>query len=76
MRETSQYRITFQAGSSVAITENVTVTECTAGRCNFTFVPPSNPPSSYDSVSVAAKNAVGVGAVRTCTTQAISESTV
>ena len=36
-------------------------------------VPPSIPPSSYDSVSVAAENLVGVGAARTCTTQPISE---
>ena len=37
------------------------------------FVPPSNPPSSYDHVSVAAENIVGVGAARTCTAQTISE---
>ena len=60
----------------MANTENVTSTECTAGRCSYTFEPSSNPPSSYDSVSVAAENVVGVGAARTCTTQAISESTV
>ena len=49
------------------------VARCTVGRCNHTFEPPSNPPSSYDSVSVAAKNAVGVGAARNCTAQTISE---
>ena len=53
--------------------ENVNITSCTAGRCSHTFVPPSNPPSSYDNVSVAAKNVVGVGAARACTTQTISE---
>ena len=68
----TQYQIRLQTGSSVA-TENVNVAECTAGRCSHTFEPPSNPPSSYDSVSVAAENVVGVGAARTCTTQAISE---
>ena len=46
---------------------------CKARRCNYTFEPPPNPPSSYDSVSVAAENVVGVGAARTCTTQTISE---
>ena len=43
------------------------------GRCSHTFEPPSNPPSSYGSVSVAAVNVVGVGAVRNCTTHTISE---
>ena len=55
-------------------TENVSITNCTAGRCSHTFEPPSNPPSSYDSVSVAAENVVGVGAAKTCTTQTISEA--
>ena len=68
----TQYQISFQARSVVA-TENVNIAECTAGRCSHTFEPPSNPPSSYDSVSVAAENVVGVGATRTCTTQPISE---
>jgi len=67
-----QYRISFQTGSTVA-TENVNIASCTAGRCSHTFELPSNPPSSYDSVSVAAENVVGVGAARTCTTQTISE---
>ena len=58
------------------VTEIVNVARCTAGRCSHTFEPPSNPPSSYDSVSVAAENVVGVGAARTCTTQPISESPV
>ena len=53
--------------------ENVNIARCTAGRCSYTFKPPSNPPSSYDSVSVAAKNVVGVGDARTCTAQPISE---
>ena len=68
----TQYKISFQAGSLVA-TENVNISRCTAGRCSHTFEPPSNPPSSYDSVSVAAVNVVGVGAARTCTAQTISE---
>ena len=68
----TQYQISFQTGSFVA-TENVNIAECTAGRCSHTFVLPSNPPSRYDSVSVAAVNVVGVGTARTCTTQTISE---
>ena len=68
----TQYQISFQTGS-VVTTENVNIDRCAAGTCNCSFVPPSNPPSSYDSVSVAAENVVGVGAARTCTTQAISE---
>ena len=60
----------------MVFTQNVTITECTARRCSHTFEPPSNPPSSYDSVSVAAENVVGVGGARTCTTQTISESPV
>ena len=68
----THYQISFQAGSVVA-TEYVNIARCTAGRCSHTFEPPSNPPSTYDSVSVAAENVVGVGAVRGCTTQTISE---
>ena len=68
----TQYQIRFQTGSVVA-TENVNIARCTTGRCNHSFEPPSNPPSSYDSVSVAAENVVGVGATRTCTAQTISE---
>ena len=71
--EITQYQISFQTGSSVVDTENVPIARCTGGRCSYTFVPPSNPPSRYDSVSVAAENVVGVGAARTCTTQTISE---
>ena len=52
-----QYRISFQSGSTVA-TENVNIASCTAGRCSHTFELPSNPPSSYDNVSVAAENVV------------------
>ena len=66
----TQYQISFQSSNN---TENVNIARCTAGRCSYTFEPPSNPPSSYDSVSVAAENVVGVGAARTCTSQAISE---
>ena len=65
----THYWITFQTVSFV-ISE---ITTCTAERCNHTFELPSNPPSSYDSMSVAAENVVGVGAARTCTTQTISE---
>ena len=68
----AQYRISFQTGF-VVVTENVNIARCTAGRCSHTFEPPSNPPSSYDSVSVAAENVVGVGPARTCTAQPISE---
>ena len=68
----TQYQISFQTGSVVA-TEIVNIAECTAGKCSHTFEPPSNSPSSYDSVSVAAENVVGVGAARTCTTQTISK---
>ena len=68
----TQYQISLQIGSVVA-TEIVNIARCTAGRCSHTFELPSNPPSSYDSVSVAAENVVGAGAERTCTTQPISE---
>ena len=68
----TQYQISFQTGS-VVVTENVNIARCTAGKCSHTFEPPSNPPSSYDSVSVAAENVVGVRTARTCTTQIISE---
>ena len=68
----TQYQISFLTVSTVA-TENVNIARCTGGRCSHTFEPPSNPPSSYDSVSVAAENVVGVGAARMCTTQPISE---
>ena len=68
----TQYQISFQSGTVVA-TQNVNLARCTAGRCSHTFEPPSKPPSSYDSVSVAAENVVGVGASRTCTTQTVSE---
>ena len=66
----TQYWISFQSGS-VVVTESVSLARCTAGRCSYTFEPPSNPPSSYDSVSVAAENVVGVGAARRCITQPI-----
>ena len=67
-----QYQISFWTGS-VVDTDNVNSDRCTTGRCSHTFEPPSNPPSSYDSVLVAAENVVGVGAARMCTTQTISE---
>ena len=68
----TQYQIGFQSGS-VVNTENVDYARCIAGRCSHTFEPPLNPPLSYDSVSVAAENVVGVGTARTCTLQPISE---
>ena len=70
--DATQYQITFQTASSM-VTVNVSSARCTAGRCSHTFMPPSNPPASYDSVSVAAENVVGVGAPAVCTTQTISE---
>ena len=54
-------------------TENVNINRCIAGRCSDTFVPPSDLPSSYDSVSVAAENVVGIGAAGNLTTQPISK---
>ena len=69
----SQYQISFQTGSSVVANQNMNITMCTAGRCSHSFEPPSNPPSSYDNVSVAAENVVGVGTARPCTAQPISE---
>ena len=70
----TQYQISFQTGS-VVVTEIMNSTECIAGICDYTYRPSSNGSvcSSYDSVSVAAENVVGVGAARTCTTQTISE---
>ena len=68
----THYQLYFQTGSVVA-TDSVNITSCTAGRCSHTFELPSNPPSSYDSVSVAAENVVGVGAARVCISQPISE---
>ena len=69
----TQYQIRFQSGSLVNAF-NVNITACTAERCNHTFEPHSNPSTSYDSVSVAAENVVGVGPARRCTAQPISES--
>jgi len=66
----TQYNIRFETGS-VVNTESVNITRCTAGRCSHTYVPPSNPPSSYDSVSVAAENVVGVGPARNLLIQPI-----
>ena len=68
----TQYQIRFQTGSVVVI-EIVDIARCTAGRCSHTFEPPSNPPSSYDSVSVAAENMLGVGVARVCISKTISE---
>ena len=68
----TQYRINFQTESSIK-TFVVNSTMCKARTCNYTFEPPSDPPSSYDRVSVAAENVVGVGKARNLTTQPISE---
>ena len=68
----THYHIRFQGGRIVN-TDNANTARCSAGRCKYIFKPPSNPPSNYDSVSVAAANVVGVGAARTCTAQTISE---
>ena len=73
----TQYQISFQT-RSILETENVTIAECTAGRCRHIFEPSPDPlncciPSNYDNVSVAAENVAGVGAARRCTAQPISE---
>ena len=65
----TQYRISFDSESSV----NLTISNCTARRCSHPFVPPSNSPSSYDRVSIAAENVAGVGNANNLTTQPISE---
>ena len=67
------YQITFQVGS-FEMHKNVNLTACTARKCSHTFnLWSDSVPSSYDSVTVAAENVVGVGASRMCTTQPISE---
>lgn len=73
----TQYQISFQTGTSLE-TENVSIAECTAGRCRHVFEPSPVPPnctipSSYDNVSVVAENVAGVGAAGTCSAQPISE---
>ena len=69
----THYQISFQTGAFV---KNIPVYECKSGKCNQSFEPPLNPPSSYDRVSVAAENVVGVGAAKVCTAQIISEFVV
>ena len=66
----THYQINFQTGAFV---KNLAIYVCKGGKCSHTFEPPSNPPSSYYKVSVAAENVVGVGAVKLCSTQIISE---
>ena len=67
------YETNFQIGSSVD-REKVNITACIAGTCNHSSnLLGDSVPSSYDRVSVAAENVVGVGAARNCTTQTISE---
>ena len=73
----TQYQISFQT-EYILETENVSIAECTAGRCRHIFEPSPDPlnccvPSSYDNVSVAAESVAGVGAAGTCTAQPISE---
>ena len=71
---TRQYQIGYQIGP-LKLYENVNTTACTAERCSHTYnlLNVDSVPSSYDSVSVAAVNVVGVGPARTCTAQTISE---
>lgn len=73
----THYQIRFQVGSAVLTDVNVNISACTTERCSNTFnlsnVPSGRIPSSYDSVSVAAINAVGMGAARMCTSQSISK---
>lgn len=66
----THYQISFQTGPFV---KNISVNDCEGGKCSHSFEPPSNPPLSYDRVSVAAENVVGVGAVKLCTARIISE---
>jgi len=69
-----QYQIKFQTRYFVD-TESVNASRCENGRCSNTFELAKNgsAPSSYDNVSVAAENVVGVGVAKICTTQPISE---
>ena len=73
----TQFQIKFEVGSTVFTTINVDISACLTGRCSNTFnlsnVQSGRIPSSYDRVSVVAKNIVGVGAEKTCTTQTISK---
>ena len=69
----TQYQIRLQTVSLISIEEIVKIVRCKARRCNHTIEPPTNASLTYDSVSVAAENMVGVGAARICTTQTISE---
>ena len=68
----THYQIRLQRGLTFD-TENVTITACTAGMCSHAFSINSNVRASYDSVSVAAVNVVGVGNARLCTMQTIRE---
>ena len=71
--EITHYQIKFQAGSFLD-NVNVNISACRDGRCSHTFNPLiSSVPSSFERVSVAAVNVVGVGTARTCTAQPISE---
>ena len=69
----TEYQINIQIGSLVYF-ESVNASMCINGLCIHTFEPAHpNHSLSYDSVSAAAKNVVGVGAARTCTAQPISK---
>ena len=68
-----QYKITFKT-RLLNVTKDVNISECTDERCSHTFnLLSDSVPSSFDSVSVAAENVVGVGPAKTCTAQPTSE---
>ena len=68
-----QYQIRYQIGP-FKVYESVNTTGCRAERCSHTYnLLNIDVPSSYDSVSVAAVNVVGMGPARLCTTQPISK---
>ena len=76
-RDIIRYKVNLQT-ESIVDTESIYVASCTDRRCGHTFQLPSTSengsfPLSYDSVSVAAENMAGVGAVRSCSEQTISE---
>ena len=75
--QTTQYQIRLQVRSIVVTAENVNMSACRGEMCSHTLnlliAPGGSVFSSYDSVSVAAENVVGVGPARTCTAQPISK---
>ena len=54
-------------------TEIMNSTKCISGICIYQPASNGRVSSSYDNVSVAAENVIGIGTARTCTTQTISE---